>query len=102
MAGDFNLVQDIYLDFYNYTNINNKRTREKVLNMKVVHSLIDPWIVKYAQRKRYTSFRTNPTKKTRIDFFLISNELMALLDKSDILPGYRSDHSMVYIEIYFN
>lgn len=39
--------------------------------------------------------------KRRELIFLISNELMALLDKSDILPGYRSDHSMVYIEIYF-
>ena len=73
MAGDFNLVQDIDLDYFNYTNINNKRAREKVLNMKVVHSLIDPWRVKYEQRKRYTWFRTNPTKKARIDFFLISN-----------------------------
>lgn len=37
----------------------------------------------------------------RIDFFLILNELMVLLDKFDILFGYRFDYFMVYIEIYF-
>lgn len=47
MVGDFNFVQDIDLDYFNYININNKRVREKVLNMKVVYSLIDLWRVKY-------------------------------------------------------
>ena len=33
----------------------------------------------------------------RLDFFLISSELLNLIDYADILPGYRTDHSMVII-----
>lgn len=42
MAGDFNLVHDVGLDYFNYVNINYKRAREKVLNIKIVHGLTDP------------------------------------------------------------
>lgn len=42
IAGDFKLVHDVDLDYFNYINVNNKRAREKVLNMKVVHGLTDP------------------------------------------------------------
>ena len=85
MAGDFNFVQDTNLDYNNYNNVNNKKAREKVLHMKDVHSLKDPWRVKHEQSRRYTWFKTNPTKKARFDFFKISDELMALMDKIEII-----------------
>lgn len=99
MAGDFNLVQDTTLDYYNYVNTNNKKARDVVLNMKEVHGLVDPWRLKYQQRKRFTWFKAKPVKKARLDYFLISSELMSLVDKADISPGYRSDHSMIELDI---
>lgn len=46
MAGDFNIIRNVYLVYFYHTNVNNKRARKKVLNIKVVHSLTDPWRVK--------------------------------------------------------
>jgi exonuclease III len=101
-AGDFNLVQDTNLDYYNYNYINNKRARQVVLNMKDIHALTDPWRVHYENRRRYTWFRTNPLRKARLDFFLISDELLALVDKVNINAGYRSDHSRIELCLVFS
>ena len=35
----------------------------------------------------------------RLDFFLISEELMSLVNKVEIKPGYRTDHSSVELEL---
>ena len=66
IAGDFNLVQDPNLDYYNYNYINNKKARNTVLNMRETHNLIDPWRTKYDILRRYTWFKTNPVKKYKI------------------------------------
>ena len=38
-------------------------------------------------------------KKSRIDYFLISEELMALIGNSNIFPGYRTDDSLLELSI---
>jgi hypothetical protein len=101
MAGDFNLVQDPILDYRNYSNVNNPEARKVLLGLKESHGLVDPWRIKYEKRKRYTWSRTNPLKKARLDFFLVSNELMTLIDKVNINPGYRSDHATIELNITF-
>ena len=35
----------------------------------------------------------------RLDFFIISNELLPFVKDANILPGYRTDHSIVTLEI---
>ena len=42
-CGDFNLVQDTNLDYYNYKHINNKKARETLLDIKTGYNLIDPY-----------------------------------------------------------
>ena len=37
---------------------------------------------------------THPFKQGRLDFFLLSHEMFSMVDNTDILPGYRSDHSI--------
>ena len=69
LAGNFNLVQDPFLDYYNYNCINNKKSREVVLRMKDIHALTDPWRLKHENNCRYTWCRNNPTRKARLDFF---------------------------------
>ena len=98
LCGDFNLVQDASLDYYNYKAINNPKAREELLNLKLVHNLQDPWRICYPNLTRYTWFKKNPVKKGRLDFFLVSEELLSLVNKIEMKPGYRTDHSTVEIE----
>ena len=75
ICGDFNLVQDPKLDYSNYKCINNKKAREKVLEIKSTYNLTDPYREYYPSTKRYT-WRKG-LKQSRLDFFLISERLLS-------------------------
>ena len=38
-----------------------------------------------------------PLKRAQLDFYLVSEELMAIVDKTDIKQGYRTDHNICEI-----
>ena len=101
LGGDFNLILDPQLDCYNYININNPNARNKLLNCMIDNNLIDCWRENNLEAKEYTWFRRNPIKKARLDYFLISETLFTDIDSTKILPGYRTDHSMILIAIQF-
>lgn len=64
-------------------------------------NLMDCWRENNIEKREYTWFKRNPIKKARLDFFLISDNLYTDLDSSKILPGYRSDHSLIMISLDF-
>lgn len=41
-------------------------------------------------------------KQSRLDFFLVSEKLLSIIDNEYILPGYRTDHSVKKIDITIN
>lgn len=99
ICGDWNLTQDFNLDCYNYINHGHPRSRSVVEKLKNNYNLVDPWRIQNPDKKEYTWHRTNPIKQSRLDFFLISNELMSLVRKVNIMHGYRTDHSYIELEI---
>ena len=49
--------------------------------------------------KKYTWRRLNPTKRqARLGYFLDSDPLFSFVAYSDIVPGYRTDHSGIIIK----
>ena len=102
LCGDWNLVQNFHLDCDAYINLNNPQSQARVLQMKDEHGLVDPWRVYNGDTRRYTWRRTNPFKQARLDFYLVSNNLLNLITGVDILPGYRTDHSIIELFISFH
>ena len=41
----------------------------------------------------------NPFQQSRLDFFLISENLCSTVRDTDITPGYRTDHFMLSLEL---
>ena len=101
-CGDFNLVLNPKLDYKNYKTINNKNSREKLLNIINERHLIDPYRDAYPELKRYTWRRKQPFQQARLDFFLISEDLLASVKKCNIENSYRSDHSPAILSLCFN
>jgi len=99
ICGDFNLVQDPDKDTFNYINVNNPRARAKILNLMESFDLCDPWRISNPEKKRFTWRRVNPIKQARLDFFLCSSEILNFVQNSDILPGYKTDHSLVVLNL---
>ena len=54
MAEDFNLVLNQEMDTYNYTSLNNPRSRNVVLEMIIQNSLIDVWWEMNVEKREYT------------------------------------------------
>lgn len=101
LAGDFNLILNPELDSFNYVNLNNPNSRDIVFTIIRDFNLIDCWRENNLESKQYTWFRKNPIKKARLDFFLLSETLYTDINCTKILPGYRTDHSLIYIELKF-
>ena len=102
LCGDWNLVQNFQLDCDAYINLNNPHSHKRVLQLKDDHDLVDPWRVCKGNSRRYTWRRTNPFKQARLDFYLISSNLLNFISGVDILPGYRTDHSIIELCISFH
>jgi exonuclease III len=99
LCGDWNLVQDQKMDTKNYLRNNNVNARERVEALKQQFDLVDPWRINNPYKKQYTWFKSTPIKMSRLDFVLVSADIMSLAKKVDILPGYRSDHSIVTLKL---
>ena len=101
-CGDFNLVLNPKIDYNNYKTINNKKAREKLLDIINNRHLIDPYREEHPDLKRSTWRRKRPFQQARLDFFLLSKDLLTSVKKCKIENSYRSDHSDVLLSICFN
>jgi exonuclease III len=101
MAGDWNVVQDYLLDTYNYKKDNNIKSHNSILELKVNLDLNDPWRILNPDRRQYTWRLKNQTKQSRLDYFLVSDDILALVKTCNIGISYRSDHSVISLEISF-
>ena len=99
ICGDWNLIQCTDLDTFNYNHINNPKSRDEVLKLKNDINLVDPWRIYNENTKRYTWHRKNPIKMARLDFYLLSEELLSRVEKTSIMNGYRTDHYLVELHI---
>ena len=79
LCGDWNLIQDPQIDSTNYIHINNKNARKAVLEMKEYVNLVDPWRLQNTTLRSHTWGQPTPLKQSRLDFFLISEELTTFL-----------------------
>ena len=102
LCGDFNLTLNPSLDTHNYYSVNNPKARAKVLEIMEDLQILDYYRILNPDKKIYTWRKKNPLKQSRLDFFLISDSLTNLVENCNIKPGYRTDHSIVVIEIKFN
>ena len=87
IAGDFNLGLNPEIDTKDCVNIKNPNARGHVVEMIIDLNLVDVW-----RELNIEAAEKNTNNQTRQDFFLISENLFT---DACILPGYRTDHSMI-------
>lgn len=72
------------------------------MEIKEEFELIDPWRVNRPQLRRYTWRQKNPIKQGRLDFFLVSQDILSETQRVNISPGYRTDHSLIELSMASN
>ena len=102
LCGDLNLILNPEVDSYNYVNINNPQSRLHLLETMQIYNLKDVYRILNPNLRRYTWRRKNPVKQARLDYFICPESLLELINDCKIHPGYRSDHSLLEINIQLN
>ena len=100
-VGDWNLVMDPVYDYYNYKHVNNPKSRLVIDTMMTELELTDVWRENNPEYRQFTWRKQTPLQQSRLDFFLLSDYLYWHYEDTDILPGYRSDHSIVTLRLSF-
>ena len=75
------------------------KSKDEVETIREDFELADIWRVLNPEATRFTWRRENPEIQCRLDFFLISLSLCPEITEADIVPGYRTDHSMITFRI---
>ena len=102
LAGDWNLVLNQEIDTFGYKNENNQNARKVLQEGMEKLGFRDIFREFYPQKRRFSWRKFGCTKKARLDFFLISSQLLPFVRTCDILPGICSDHSIIELEIDFS
>ena len=99
MGGDFNVVMDPTVDRNTPVWYNNNA--QKVLQNQIDNAqLVDIWRVRNPTDRKFTWVKTKPQLTwSRIDYFLISPNMVNTTKESEILPCVHSDHSAILLTI---
>ena len=98
IGGDFNLILNSEIDRKSNATTTNKKSQILINNWMEETELTDIWRFQHPDSRKYTWYRKNPQPVfCRLDFFLISYGITKNITKSDIHPGYKSDHSLISI-----
>lgn len=98
IGGDWNCVLDEKIDTVNYVNaLHRPQIKKKILEMLVNYDLMDVWREMNPTTRAYTWRRPNTTKQGRLDYFLISRNLVVDVLNVSIDVKYRSDHAPVLL-----
>ena len=89
------------MDTYGYLAENNVNAKSIIKLFMENLGLIDIFRESFPNQKRYSWRQFGGTKRARLDFFLISATLLPFVEKTDILPGIFSDHSIPMLDIAF-
>ena len=99
ISGDFNLVLDVEIDEKSglaRTHINSLKV---IRNFSESLGLVDIWRILKPDVKRSTWLRNQPKVRCRLDFFLVRQSSSCSLTHADIVPGYKTDHSMITLNL---
>ena len=98
LGGDFNLVLNLEKD--KKGGLTKTYTIVTVINDHATKfDLVDAWRVSNPDTLRYKWRRRKPEIHCRLDIFLVSQSLMCNVTHTDISAGFKTDHSMVTIQV---
>lgn len=99
VGGDFNLTLNVDKDKKGGLARSHKKSLEVINDFSANLDLIDAWRVLNPESSRFTWRQKKPEIHCRLDFFLVNQITFRNTVSADILPGYKTDHSMITLQI---
>ena len=104
LGGDWNTVLNNSLDKVGGSLAHGNKKCQSFLNSLMAEvGLFDPFRLEYPTDKKFTHFNKKCKTGTRLDFFLVDNNVINLpVCSSSVTHGFRSDHSYVELSLQGN
>ena len=100
LGGDFNVIRDKNLDYFGQVSKKQSKFSSKLEEFMDEFKLKDVWRNKNKDKKQYTYRQGNPFMQSRLDYFIISENLEQITSKCDIIPSLAPDHSAVNLVLH--
>ena len=94
IGGDYNLVLDLEKDKMGGLTKTHQNSVKVVQEFSEKLDLVDVWRILHPDTSRFTWRQRHPKVHCRLDFFLVSQSTVNITTLADIVPGYKTDHSM--------
>ena len=99
LGGDWNSTRNFKLVNMNYVKHNNPNSVKELNKLCDDYNLVDAWRINNIDKKQFTWIQGISNKQARLDYFLITEELLSITSKNNIETKYRSDHAPISIQI---
>ncbi len=102
IGGDFNVVRDSLKDKIGGLTERPTEYLEQLLSLEEEFGLSDVWRRLNPEKIMWTRRQRSPPVFTRLDFWLLSEHLTSAVNKCNILPAIKTDHSLINLELCGN
>ena len=102
LCGDWNVVLNYHNDTIIYLKENNPNAQKSVLELINTFELGDVYRDQEPTGRSYTWSAYSNLKQARLDYFLVSTDLAGLVESIQTSAGYRTDHSLVVMNMIFS
>ena len=99
IGGDFNLVQNVEKGKRGGLTRTHKNALKVIQDLSENLGLSDIWRIINPKARRYTWRQNQPVIHCRLDFFLVSESSLCDVTHTDIVHGFKTDHSMITINL---
>jgi exonuclease III len=100
LGGDWNCCMNMRLDARDYATIDHRpRTREKLKDFMAKNELFDVARELYPEKRMYSWRKFTSHKQARLDYFLVSKELLTDTNSVETKTSHCSDHSCVLLNL---
>jgi exonuclease III len=99
MGGDFNFLMNLGLDRDGGNPSHNESVKRKINTFLNDFDLIDIWRIRNPYLRQFTWRQKNPLVQSRLDFWLISNNLQDIIKDTGINPAIGTDHSLITVKV---
>ena len=100
IGGDFNLVLNLDIDKKGGNSTTNTKSQALINDWMDDTEFVDIWRFHHPDSRVYCWDTKRPTPFfCRLDFFLVSFGISGKIKSSNISPGFRSDHSVILIDL---
>ena len=101
MGGDFNMIRNEELD---YVGNNKPKGQSKFIlemdNFMETWNLMDIWRQRNLMKRQFTYRQKVPFMQSRLDYWIISEDLEDYVIKCEIMCSVAPDHSAIYLGFY--